>query len=79
MTTEEIEGNLARLFLALIRQKSTLEPSTPLYRITDFFSLAQTLRERRLWMTRVSTYPDQNEGVDRLVKTLYASARVGRN
>ncbi|NDP64110.1 hypothetical protein [Polaromonas sp.] len=75
MAPEALETNLAPLFLELIRKNSKLEPSTPLYRITDFFSLAQTLSERRLWMTRVSTYPDQNEGVDRLVKTLYASAR----
>jgi len=74
MTPEAIEASLVPLFLELIRNNSKLEPSTPLYRITDFYSLAQTLSEKRLWMTRVSTYPDLNEGVDRLVKALYSSA-----
>ncbi|WP_299147765.1 hypothetical protein, partial [uncultured Comamonas sp.] len=48
MTPEAIEANLVPLLLESIRSSSKLEPSTPLYRITDFFSLAQMLSEQRL-------------------------------
>ena len=74
MLTEVVKNKLELLFLDLVREKSNLDPSTPVYRITDFYSVAQMLRTKRLWTTRVSTYADQNEGVDKLVRGLYLSA-----
>jgi len=57
-----------------MRRDSKLEPQTKIFRITDFFSVAQALGRQRLHLTQVSTYSDPNEGVDRLVKQLFMAA-----
>ena len=75
MNTDPALDPLRGQILSELRKRSPLDPDTPVYRIADFFSIAQALLTRRLKLTRVSTFPDRNEGVDRLVKTLVISAR----
>ncbi|RYF01117.1 MAG: hypothetical protein EOO32_05095 [Comamonadaceae bacterium] len=64
-------------FLRVPFLRSDLTPATKVYRITDFFSVAQVLEQRRLHLTCMHSYSDVNEGVDRLVRALVLSADGG--
>ncbi len=50
-----------------------LSSETKVYRIVDFFSAADLAERGLLRLTRVSDYPDINEGVDPLAKALVTS------
>jgi hypothetical protein len=68
--TQTSQPRLTEEILRLIRTKCALAPETKVYRICDFFSAVDAFDSGRLKLTRVSTYPDGNEGVDRLVRGL---------
>jgi hypothetical protein len=68
---------LASAVLEHTGSRCDADPSTKVYRIADFFSVAEAIQKQRLKLTRISTYSDKNEGVDNLVRGLIVSALAG--
>ena len=71
------EDRMVAWHLAKQQRDSKLDPTTKVYRIADFFSVAQMLERQKLWLTRVSAYEDLNEGIDRLVAGLFVAGGLG--
>lgn len=55
------------------RLHGSLEPSTPIYRIVDFFSAARLIRDRRLYVPLSTQFSDENEGIERSL-SIHATA-----
>ena len=55
------------------RLHASLKPTTPIYRIIDFFSAAQLIRDRQLYVPISTQFADDNEGIERSFRT-YAIA-----
>lgn len=49
---------------------TSLTETTRVNRILNFFSAAEVVNERRMLFSRADTFPDQNEGIDKLLGSL---------
>lgn len=57
----------------LLDTESSLSPDQVVYRTLDFFGAASIVTTRQLMFSRADTFPDRNEGIDRLLGQLEAS------
>lgn len=56
-----------------------LDPTTPIYRILDFFEFARMIEDRTLYVPQATRFGDENEGIDEILGGLALKSGIFRD